>query len=84
MLLLLLLLLLLLQFQDAAEKPQEVHVEEIRARLDAADKEFVELQKQHDEKDRETLKRQLQQLQLQHKRQKSMAAKPPARWSRSI
>ena len=57
--------------QDAAAKPKDVQVEEIRARLAAADKEFVETQKQQEERDREAMKRQLQQLQLQQKRQRS-------------
>ena len=64
------LLLLLLLLQDGAAQPKEVQVEELRARLAAADEAFLQSQQQHEERDKETLKRQLQELQQQQKKQK--------------
>ncbi|KAL8272946.1 hypothetical protein Esti_003114 [Eimeria stiedai] len=75
---------LLERCNGATTKPKEAQVEEIRARLAAADKEFMETQKQQEEKDTQHAKRQLEYLQAQHKRQKQKAVEEEGRLQRRV
>ncbi|KAL8441691.1 hypothetical protein Emed_007521 [Eimeria media] len=75
---------LLERCNGASAKPKEVQVEEIRARLAAADRDFLETQKQQQEQDTQHAKRQLEHLQAQHKRQKQKAVEEEERLQRRV